>query len=672
MRKSKKCYSSSSSDYSDTDSDCSESDSFEMEYGSLGNLKSESNRKIDVTAQPEQEDRIMKTDDSIKPDFKVNTIPVRQRDSEKKWMLDYSDYAIVSKYIHDIESSVSFQRVSTRTNCIFSMPSNMNINVTDPACWEKLNTHIIHTDIAQGITDFMDSAPTHRLFGNHLSFQRYLNREVILYKNNGMFYKIISIKGDIPHDLYMLLAEYIRYSCLKNTKDRIAVTGNYQEFFQRRSTLEYVKNLFASSKHYVSDNFFQKMIALCTSPSGCSLYISNLEMLIKIILEDKKFMDKHSSRHDITIAFRTESYITIGNIDIPMYNHTQEHIDCPLIKPLFANSKLLRKYAIQTPLEEILYNMVYADVMQSYNDPKALVEYGLAAVPDHTIVVVQVESFIDKRDYYRKIGVSKKPKCIRHGKYTVVYMPIVLFNFFQIAHTDDIEPITNDHYYIKGTSIICTYNKINCMEKKGVIGLCSYIGFSTQFDLAECPFIKRFVVNVESYSLDDPLLLLPTEFATDSALGRPFNFMALKYGYNAPMNSTNIPEKFYYSDKYGIENRDIRDLVIERPLCTVIVPFHIKCVINTDAFNNILISYLKEDRELEETDLMFYSHGRLVPFPKYIEHKKRCAPAERARLDEILTKMRNIRLIYNRWYGIHDERDKEDSEMNSFIRELGK
>ena len=89
MRKSKKIYSSSSTD---SDSDRSESDSFEIECGSFESFSSDSeedDRQVDVSAQPAQEDRIMKAGDSTESDFRVNTIPVRKRTSEeKKWMLD--------------------------------------------------------------------------------------------------------------------------------------------------------------------------------------------------------------------------------------------------------------------------------------------------------------------------------------------------------------------------------------------------------------------------------------------------------------------------------------------------------------------------------------------------------------------------------------------------------
>lgn len=564
-------------------------------------------------------------------------IDVRPRENEQAWNLDFDDYAIVSKYITDMKTGANFTKVSTRTNCMFNLFSNMGMNVSDPDDWNKLQTHIIHTDIDDGISDFLPFMKNRILKGNHLSFSRYLDCDIVLYRHASGKYEMLTIGEKIPEELYIFMVEYLDYA----QKDaNFFITGNFDSDLYGHAV-----QIFTDSKQYITSNTLREYIQDDRDRRG-SIVITKLYPLLQRALSDEEFMRGEAEKHDIPIAFRTESYMNIHGVDIPVYTHTREYKDDAIIGMLLADSTLVSSESVKTFMEEIVRERLSDLYVNSYGETS-----GVNTTDN--IAIIQLESFIDKRDYYKGIGKNKPIDAIAHGKITVVYLPTLIYNYIQIAFSDMIDPISNKYYYIKGTTIVCSYVNVEEEQYNGS-NTAVLVEKAKKLD-GKLPYTKRFCVSVELYKMHNPASIIPNDFRVAPIKKDPINCLSYKYAYTVA-EFDRVSQRFnpvVVSKKFkGYQRQSIRSLVFEPQFLNVVIPFRHKPIMKVDMRPNAMFGFRDEDMT-DGNFFLVYVHGVYISLYRYLELKSGCNAIKRKYIDDMIEDFRPLQRFYDIWKRQH-------------------
>lgn len=606
-------YSSSDSDTdsgSDTDSD-SDNDCKCIKSYSIFTKNS-----MIVNNKPDNKQDVHKDNDSIclnenkidvmenkTMNFDITKIECRSRKVEYKWTLGFNEYSLITRYINDIKSCVNFKRVCTRTNCMFNLPSNMGLNVYDPDDWKKLQTHIIHTDIEMGITDFIDNM-NHKLTGNHLSFYKYFNKEILLYIGGySSHYTLLYIGGVFPSGIVKLIKDYIKY---KGSK---LYCGIFSNLDMNSIDKDKLMEKFNSGTKFITNEKFGLYIKSAKRDYKNKLIKYNVYNMLQNIFSDIDFINGYVSLKEIP-NFVYENYISFNTIDIPICDVNSDYIDSYVLEKIFKCSKLIRSFTAKTCIEDVSlmrYNFEFPENLDSNID-------DAVKHPDTSIFVIQVESFIDKVEYHKTIGKDDK---INRGRYTVIFLPTLLYNYIQVRYYDLVEPITVEYYYIKDTNIICGFNKVDSYTKDRV-NLKHLIDCAKDIEGINCNYIKRFVVDVSVFTIIDQFAAIDKDFPIDHIKYGPSSLLKLKYGYKVPSMISRLDGDSYLALMYHLEKMPITSLTIQAPLSKILVPFGFKCVIKSTISTDVISI---NEHKVCDNDMYFYSHGKMVPYKQYLAHK---------------------------------------------------
>lgn len=613
--------SDSDSDLTITSSDTMDSDSCSEDSSTIGEVVRFSNtthNTMHINNTPDDSSSICRSSDSTcigengidvtrnSVSYKdIANIECRPRQTEHKWTLGFNEYSMITRYINDVNSCVNFKRVCTRTNCMFNLPSNLGINVHDPTNWCKLQTHIIHTDIDIGITDFIEGA-IHRLAGNHLSFYKYFSRDMLLYKGEfSTYYTILCINGFFPTDIIKLVRSYIKYKgkdLKRYMRSRVDTCSEDTERLLGKYTPD-------TSVKYVDDKKIRCCLKKARLNSSTALIECTLYNMMQAIFSDTAFMEQTAVVREVP-NFRYERYIQLNNVDIPVYKRDDSYTTTVALNSIFRCAQPVWSAAVKTCIEDLtLCNYNFEYIGQNDNSIGDLLK-----APANAVVVVQIESFIDKSDNHAAIGKSTTE--IPRGTYTVVFLPTLLYNYVQVRHYGIVDPVANDCYYIKDTSTICSFNTAS-VDMRGIVSLNRLIKLATCIEGVTSRWIKRFVVGVDLYTVPDPEAAIDKGFCTRYINYQPNCLLSMKYGYKVPTRSSST-DTTYMADIYKLERQPITDLVIQAPLSKIIMPFGFKCVVKAKIINDV---FSIKEHVVVDSDMYIYSHGHFVPFRQYVAHR---------------------------------------------------
>lgn len=486
---------------------------------------------------------------------------------------------------------------------MFNLPSNMGLNVYDPTNWKKLQTHIIHTDIEIGIHDFIDNV-NHKLTGNHLSFYRYFNKEILMYIGKySSHYTILYINSLFPNGIVNLIKDYIKY---KGSKLQC---GMCSAMSFGSINMDNLLGKYDTSTKFVDVKKFKAYVKSAMTNYDNHLIKCSVYDIMQDIFSDQCFVNKVMAVKEIP-NFVYEKYLSFNTIDVPLYSTAREYVDNYVLQPVFRTSTLLRSVTARTCMEDVSmgrYNFEYPENFDSNID-------SAVKSPDTSIFVIQVESFIDKAGYHKTIG---KDITINHGSYTVVFLPTALYNYIQVRYYDLVEPIATEYYYIKDTNIVCGFNKVDTYTSTR-INLKRLIDCAKNIEGINCNYIKRFVVDVSVFTADNPLAAIDSDFPIDHIMYSPSSLLKLKYGYTVPSLVCKVDGDLYLSTMYHLEKRPISSLQLQAPLSKILVPFGFKCVIKSTIGRDVISI---NNHIVCDSDMYFYSHGKMMPYKQYLAHK---------------------------------------------------
>ena len=539
------------------------------------------NRKID------NDDR-KSVDNDDESDFRITDIEIRERQEKHKWDVDPYSYKIIAKYLGDTKDRVNLSRVSTRSKDVFGAFMNMGMNITDPEYWERLNTHVIYTDLERGISDFLP-VEQKRLYGNYMSFKDFFDVRVILYiSREAGIYKILAVKGEIPSDIINFVNKYLEYK-QGNTKG--IVDQNTGELHPGHGLLNVIVR---DTKLYVKQDELSEY--LYDSPS---VFETNMYTLLQYIFADDEFMEQYTTQHTLLIAGRQEQYLNIQGVDVPML-HYDDYKDNSVMRMILNCCTQTFSVKAKTKMEDI---NIYRFTPSDYEPGKTYEHFDPEVEKDETIIAVQVETItVDFTEYNVKAADIQK----KEGTYTVVYLPTRLYNYLVPQLEGKVDPITDYACYIKGTTtFISTYERGMFSSK------IAEIIYNAKTIDGSYPMYKRFVKLVEGYQLGDWSALsnveFPEEYVNLTEEKQPLNYLLAKYGYVCKTHNKNmLPETAHVAI---CKHEDIFQYVVEKQIQDVIVPFCTSTVIKC-------IGY-QYDHDIPEENYLVYYNDQFITLRQY-------------------------------------------------------
>lgn len=625
---------------SDSDSDSS-IDSDELDILNAEGLERRHRRSDDsddrdkVKIKPVKSEIVQDDDLDIdtKSEFMVKSIDTRDRqDDEKKWTLGYNDYMIISSYLPDTISRINFTRVCTRTRGAFIRPSNLGVNITDSSYWEMLTTHIIHTDMEPGINRFLPTAKFKRLAGNHMSLETYLDQDIIIFKKKYSEPRLVSIEGNLPEEIIDLVHKYMAY------KEEDLHCGWYIDTISESARKDIIE-LYNRSRQFVGPRLFNAYITLSQWRDDGDVYKHNVYRMIRKMLNDKTFMDMVSEERTITRSYNTEHYITINNIDFPVYSHVDDYVDVEMLAPVFRSSTKIMSGRIKLPLESLEQTVqgqkMSEECIDLYNNH--------FLTNDNAIFVTMVVSCHINTD--RTTGENSYVKT----EYTVVSLPLLLFNFFQVAYPELIDPFTESFYYIKGTSVLCTYTHTdyNAVDITRFDPFYEMTTSSVYPESLRFRHLKKYIVGVDVYRLDNIMAVIPSDFDTEHISNRVLELLGLKYNYVSHYNTRALEKRFVYEHLYDIKKHDIFDFVMEPQIVQALAPNCLFKFVEIGAID--LLGHCIRKNKLHDYSMIFYIDGHIVPFVQYLDAMAINFPDKIEQFDEDSRFSVPLRLFMRHW-----------------------
>lgn len=538
-----------------------------------------------MTRKIDNDDR-KSVDNDDESDFRITDIDIREREDKHKWDVDPYSYKIIAKYLGDTKDRVNLSRVSTRSKDIFGTFMNMGINITDPEYWEKLNTHVIYTDLERGISDFLP-VEQKRLYGNYMSFKDFFDVRVVLYisKEEGI-YKIIAVKGEIPSDIIDFVNKYLEY---KQGNTMGIVDKDTGESHPDHSLLNVIVR---DTKLYITQDELSEYLY-----DSKSVFDTNLYTLLQYIFADDEFMEQYTTQHTLLISGRQEQYLNIQGVDVPML-HYDDYKDNSVMKMILNCCNPTFSVKARTKMEDI---NIYRFAPSDYEPGKTKEHFDMEVDRFETIIAVQIETItVDFEEYDVKAADIQK----KEGTYTVVYLPVRLYNYLVPQLEGKVDPITDYACYIKGTTTFITTYQL-------FVRYMSELLYEAKTIDGDYPMYKRFIKLVDAYHLGDYSSLINVDFPeeyvrlTEGQLS--LNYLLAKYGYVCrPINQYMLPNKAHVAI---CKHEDIFQYVVEKQIQDVIVPFCTSTVINSVGYNNYY--------EIPEDNYLVYYNDQFITLRQY-------------------------------------------------------